>query len=67
MATPNLALPQLAADQAQKHVSVNEALFDLDEPMPAQMGTAEHGLAIPPFLAQFRDAPLVFLKRKSPA
>lgn len=28
---------------------------DLDSPMPAQMGTAEHGLAIPPFLAQFRQ------------
>jgi DNA (cytosine-5)-methyltransferase 1 len=28
---------------------------DLDAPMPAQMGTAEHGLAVPPFLAQFRE------------
>lgn len=28
---------------------------DLDSPMPAQMGTAEHGLAVPPFLAQFRQ------------
>lgn len=28
---------------------------DLGSPMPAQMGTAEHGLAIPPFLAQFRQ------------
>ena len=30
MPTPNLGLPQLAADQAQKHVTVNEALYDLD-------------------------------------
>lgn len=29
---------------------------ELDSPMPAQMGTAEHGLALPPaFLAQFRQ------------
>lgn len=29
---------------------------ELDAPMPAQMGTAEHGLALPPaFLAQFRQ------------
>lgn len=29
---------------------------ELDAPMPAQMGTAEHGLAVPPaFLAQFRQ------------
>ncbi|WP_268748228.1 DNA cytosine methyltransferase [Microbacterium sp. CH12i] len=29
---------------------------ELDAPMPAQLGTAEHGLAVPPpFLAQFRQ------------
>lgn len=29
---------------------------ELDEPMPAQTGTAEHGIAMPPaFLAQFRE------------
>lgn len=28
---------------------------ELDAPLPAQMGTAEHGLAVPPFLAQFRE------------
>ncbi|PNW10667.1 DNA methyltransferase [Microbacterium testaceum] len=28
---------------------------DLDSPIPAQTGTAEHGLAVPPFLAQFRE------------
>lgn len=30
MTTPNLGLPELAADQAQKHVTVNEALRRLD-------------------------------------
>ena len=30
MATPNLGLPQLAADQAQKHVPVDEELPDLE-------------------------------------
>lgn len=28
---------------------------ELGSPLPAQMGTAEHGLAVPPFLAQFRE------------
>ncbi|MFF7293181.1 DNA cytosine methyltransferase [Microbacterium sp. NPDC008134] len=28
---------------------------ELDEPIPSQTGTAEHGLALPPFLAQFRE------------
>ncbi len=28
---------------------------DLDAPLPVQTGTAEHGLALPPFLAQFRE------------
>mgnify|MGYP001951841925 CR=1 FL=1 len=28
---------------------------ELGAPLPAQMGTAEHGLAVPPFLAQFRE------------
>lgn len=27
----------------------------LGEPIPAQTGTAEHGLAVPPFLVQFRE------------
>ena len=30
MPTTNLSLPLLAADQAQKHVTVNEALLVLD-------------------------------------
>ncbi len=28
--TPRAGLPELAASQAQKHVTVNEALFQLD-------------------------------------
>jgi hypothetical protein len=46
MATPNLALPQLAADQAQKHVSVNEALFDLDALV--QLAVLDRSLSAPP-------------------
>lgn len=46
MPTPNLALPQLAADQAQKHVTVNEALLDLDALV--QLAVLDRSLAAPP-------------------
>lgn len=28
---------------------------EVDHPLPVQMGSAEHGLAVPPFLSQFRE------------
>jgi hypothetical protein len=46
MSTPNLALPLLAAGQAQKHVTVNESLFVLDD--LAQLTVLTDTLAIPP-------------------
>ena len=46
MPTPNLGLPQLAADQAQKHVTVNEALYDLDALV--QLAVLDRSLAAPP-------------------
>lgn len=46
MPTPNLGLPQLAADQAQKHVTVNEALFDLDALV--QLAVLDRNLSAPP-------------------
>jgi hypothetical protein len=46
MPTPNLALPQLAADQAQKHVTVNEALLGLDALV--QLAVLDRDLAAPP-------------------
>jgi hypothetical protein len=45
MPTPNLGLPQLAADQAQKHVSVNEALSDLDALV--QLAVLDRSLSAP--------------------
>ena len=46
MPTPNLGLPQLAEDQAQKHVTVNEALLDLDALV--QLSVLDRSLAAPP-------------------
>ena len=46
MTTPNLALPLLAAAQAQKHVTVNEALARLDGLV--QLVVRDRGLASPP-------------------
>lgn len=46
MSTPNLGLPQLAADQAQKHVPVNEALLDLDALV--QLAVLDRSLSAPP-------------------
>ena len=46
MWTPNLGLPQLAADQAQKHVPVNEALLDLDALV--QLAVLDRSLSAPP-------------------
>jgi hypothetical protein len=46
MPTPNLGLPQLAADQAQKHVTVNEALLGLDALV--QLAVLDRDLATPP-------------------
>ena len=46
MTTPNLALPYLAAAQAQKHVTVNEALDALDGLV--QLSTISTSLATPP-------------------
>src|SRR3990170_7333826 len=46
MPPPNLGLPQLAADQAQKHVTVNEALLDLDALV--QLAVLDRSLAAPP-------------------
>ncbi len=46
MTTPNLALPYLAAAQAQKHVTVNEALDALDGLV--QLGVISAGITAPP-------------------
>ena len=46
MTTPNLALPLLAAAQAQKHVTVNEALARLDGLV--QLTVIDRDLASPP-------------------
>jgi hypothetical protein len=46
MPTPNLGLPQLAADQAQKHVTVNEALLGLDALV--QLAVLDRDLSAPP-------------------
>ena len=46
MTTPNLALPLLAAAQAQKHVTVNEALSRLDGLV--QISVKDRDLATPP-------------------
>jgi hypothetical protein len=44
--TPNLALPELIAAQAQKHVTVNEALRALDALV--QLAVLDRDLAVPP-------------------
>jgi len=44
--TPNLSLPYLAAAQAQKHVTVNEALSQLDGLV--QLSVLDRDLALPP-------------------
>ncbi|MDI3471082.1 MAG: DUF2793 domain-containing protein [Pseudolabrys sp.] len=44
--TPNLALPELIASQAQKHVTVNEALGALDALV--QLAVLDRDLAVPP-------------------
>lgn len=44
--TPNLVLPYLAAGQAQKHVTVNEALRTLDAVV--QLSVASRAIAAPP-------------------
>jgi hypothetical protein len=44
--TPNLALPELIASQAQKHVTVNEALSVLDTLV--QLAVLDRDLAAPP-------------------
>jgi hypothetical protein len=44
--TPNLALPELIAAQAQKHVTVNEALRALD--VLVQLAVLDRDLAAPP-------------------
>src|SRR3989304_9776275 len=46
MPTPNLGLPQLAADQAQKPGTVNEALLGLDALV--QLAVLDRDLAAPP-------------------
>ena len=46
MTTPNLALPLLAAAQAQKHVTVNEALARLDGLV--QLSVQDRNLTAPP-------------------
>ncbi len=46
MTTPNLALPLLAAAQAQKHVTVNEALSRLDGLV--QLSVISSALTAPP-------------------
>jgi hypothetical protein len=46
MTTANLALPELAAAQAQKHVTVNEALRSLDALV--QLAVLDRDLAAPP-------------------
>ncbi len=46
MTTPNLALPLLSAAQAQKHVTVNEALSRLDGLV--QLSVQERNLTAPP-------------------
>ncbi len=46
MTTPNLALPYLAAAQAQKHITVNEALDALDGLV--QLSVISAGLTAPP-------------------
>jgi hypothetical protein len=46
MSTTNLGLPQLAADQAQKHVTVNEALQLLDGIV--QLSVRGRGMTVPP-------------------
>src|SRR4029079_7514125 len=44
--TPNLTLPELTASQAQKHVTVNEALRALDAIV--QLAVLDRDLAAPP-------------------
>jgi Protein of unknown function (DUF2793) len=44
--TPNLRLPYLAAAQAQKHVTHNEAIWALDAIV--QLAVLDRGLAMPP-------------------
>ncbi|MEO1676631.1 MAG: DUF2793 domain-containing protein [Pseudomonadota bacterium] len=44
--TPNLALPLVQPSQAQKHVTVNEALVRLDA--GAQLVLADTGISVPP-------------------
>ncbi len=48
--TANLSLPLLAAGQAQKHVTLNEALFRLDHLL--MLSVASRALAVPPSSAQ---------------
>ncbi len=51
--TPNLTLPLLAASQAQKHVTVNEALMRLDSMV--QIRLLSKNLATPPAVANEGD------------
>src|SRR4029079_11407673 len=46
MTTPNLALPELIASRAQKHVTVNEALRALDAIV--QLAVLDRDLSVPP-------------------
>ncbi|HHN73529.1 MAG TPA: DUF2793 domain-containing protein, partial [Thermopetrobacter sp.] len=46
MTSPNLALPLLSAAQAQKHVTVNDALSRLDGLV--QLSVKDRNLAAPP-------------------
>ncbi|MEL7464530.1 MAG: DUF2793 domain-containing protein [Pseudomonadota bacterium] len=55
--TPNTALPLLAAAQAQKHVTVNEALTRLDALTQASVASAS--LAAPPVGAEAGDRYIV--------
>ena len=57
MTTPNLALPYLAAAQAQKHVTVNEALDALDGLV--QLSVISTGLTAPPGSAADGDRYIV--------
>jgi hypothetical protein len=55
--TPNLALPLLSPSQAQKHVTVNEALGRLDAAV--QLSVLSRTLTLPPTAAPDGDAYLV--------
>lgn len=57
MTTQNLALPLLAADQAQKHVTVNTALTALDRLV--QLSVASRAMTAPPADVGDGDAHIV--------